>query len=73
VELDLLAGSQEGPDGAVQRLSLGPVRYEAAPVTAGEIERMAAVEKFTPNLCTNREVALRRIAGMRGGAEGAAP
>lgn len=55
------------------RHSLGTVRYEAAPETAGEIERKAAVEKFNPNLCTSREEALRRIAGMRASAEGAAP
>jgi hypothetical protein len=55
------------------RHSLGTVRYEAEPETAGEIQRKAAAEKFNPNLCNSRDQALRRIAGMRAAAEGEAP
>lgn len=55
------------------RHSRGTVRYEAAPETADEIRRKAAAESFNPNLCTSRDEALRRIAGMRAADEGAAP
>jgi hypothetical protein len=55
------------------RHSLGTVRFEAAPETAGEIRQKAESEKFNPNLCASRDEALRRIAGMRAAAEGEAP
>lgn len=46
--------------------SLGSVRYDASPETAAEIQRRANTEAFDPNLFTNREDALARIAEMRG-------
>lgn len=50
---------------ANQKHSLGTVRYDAAPETAEEIRRKADTEEFDPNLCADREAALRRIEVMR--------
>lgn len=50
---------------ANQKHSLGTVRYDASPETAEEIRRKADTEDFDPNLCADREAALRRIMEMR--------
>ena len=44
--------------------SMGSVRFDASEVTRRQIERDANTEAFNPNLFTNREDALARIAEM---------
>ncbi len=44
--------------------SMGSVRYDASPETAAQIRRAAQTEAFDPNLFTNRDDALARIARL---------
>jgi hypothetical protein len=44
--------------------SMGSVRYDASPETAAQIRRAADTEAFDPNLFTNRDDALERIASF---------
>lgn len=47
-----------------QAHSQGSVRFDASDITRKQIERAANTENFDPNLFTNREAALARIAEM---------
>lgn len=45
--------------------SLGSVRFDASPQTADEIKQHANTESFDPNLFSNRDDAVQRIAAMK--------